>query len=165
MDGQNLGRMLAEHPVNNARRGTTALIGLLLGVPAAVLGVLMMIGEDARGGPGAVPAVVIGIGLGGVLIAGWQGWLYLTRTGEVFRLHVDGIEHAYSGSRRAVPWGDIVTVSREGKDTALARALGGDTVCRIKTGDGAALTITGLTADARALIDAVWQAAPETARG
>ncbi|MGH3432385.1 MAG: hypothetical protein ACRDQB_06055, partial [Thermocrispum sp.] len=71
---------------------------------------------------------------------------------------------AYSGSRRAVAWGDVVRISREGKDTALARALGGDTVCRIKTGDGRPLVITGLTADAPRLIDAMWQAVPETAR-
>jgi hypothetical protein len=159
---QQLGEVIRRYETNNGRRGRLAVIAVLTGISIGGLGVVMLIivDDSPQIAAGAIPSVIIGIGLGLLLVGIWLGWLFLTRSGEAFTVHEGGLVHAYAERSRAITWGEIAEVVDQGKDTVPARVLGGDVSCRIKLNNGGrALVITGHTRDAGHLVETVRQAA------
>lgn len=156
-----LGPVRGTYPTNNRRRGSVAAILLSVGVPLTALAVVFwVIIEDASGktpqtggDPLLFPTVVVGLGVGMLFMGAWAGIWYLTHRGEVFEVHDNGLRYSRAGRTKNIPWTDVDRVSiRDGKDTALARWVGGDVSCTIYLSGGGKLTITGLTEGARQLV-------------
>jgi hypothetical protein len=156
-----LGELTARSVTDNRRRGRIAMIIFLLGVVVTAIGVPMCVitYQNSVSTDDLVPSFVLGCGLGLLLMGGWMGRRYFAYSGEVFELYEGGIVHAYAGKRFPVSWAQIKKVASTGKDTALARAMGGDVSCRITTTEGRTILITGLTEGARDLAEAVTRAA------
>lgn len=158
--GNELGALVKRYESDNGRRGRNALALLLLGLVGIPLGVVLAIPayKSSIVGDDAVPSVVLGCGLGALLMGCWQGWLFLTRSGEAFELYVDGLVHAYRGERRVVRWEDVTDLTDNGKDTALGRAFGGNVGLRLKLAHGRPVLITGVVERAAHLAMAVREA-------
>jgi hypothetical protein len=157
-----LGELTARYVTDNRRRGRISVTTFLLGIVVTAVGVPMCViaYQNPVSTDDLVPSFVLGAGLGLLLMGGWLGRRYFVYSGEVFELYEGGIVHAYAGKRFPISWAQIKKVANTGKDTALARAIGGDVSCRITTTDGRAIVITGLTEGARDLADTVTRAAP-----
>jgi hypothetical protein len=157
-----LGELTARYVTDNRRRGRVAVTTFLLGVLVTAVGVPMCVVayENSASTDDFVPSVALGIGLGLLLMGGWVGRRYFAYSGEVFELYEGGFVHAYAGKTVPITWAQIKKVASTGKDTAFARAVGGDVSCRITTTDGRTILITGLTEGARDLTEAITRAAP-----
>ncbi|MGW0520851.1 hypothetical protein [Crossiella sp. NPDC003009] len=154
-----LGAARGTYPTNNRRRGWVAAILLLAGVPVTVLAVVFWVVVEDRSGkvrtagdPLLLPSVAVGLGLGMLLVGVWAGIWFLSRRGEVFELHDNGLRYSRADRSRIITWADVDrVVVNHGKNTALARWVGGDLNCAIHLSGGGKVSITGLTKDARQL--------------
>ncbi|PXY31408.1 hypothetical protein [Prauserella muralis] len=161
-----LGALAGRYETDNGRRGRHALVLLLLGLvvtPVSVILVLPAYGNSLVGDD-VLPSVLLGCGGGLLLMGAWQGVLFLTRAGEAFELYEHGLVQVYGGKRRVARWDDVTGITDNGKDTALARALGGNVNVQVKLAQGRGVVITGLTEDAEHLALAVRRAVEDGAR-
>jgi hypothetical protein len=155
-----LGAVRGTYRTDNRRRGWLSAILLLTGVPTTVLSVMFWVVVDERSGkvrtagdPLLLPTGLVGLSLGLLLTGVWIGIWFLTRRGEVFQLHENGLRYTRVNHSQVVTWADVDLVeSRPGKDTALARWAGGDFSGTIRLAGGGKITINGLTQDARELV-------------
>lgn len=166
---EQLGAFIERYETDNHRRGVRALAALVGGVLVTGLGMVMFVPLRAGGGEppaGAefVPAVVLGCGLGSVLMGVLQGLRFFKRTDETFLLYEDGLVHTWSGRTQVIRWDDIAKVVDSGKDSMIARAMGGDVNCVISLKPGGRVVITGFTEYADRLAGAVEAAAARQAR-
>lgn len=162
-EDEGLGALIERYETDNHRRRSTAIAAIVVGLLVACLGVLLALplwlgDREVTPGAQAVPALVIGAGLGGLLMGIVQGRRSLGRDGEVFALHENGLVHSYPGHTHAIRWEDVVKVTDSGRDTALARAFGSDVNCSIRVNDGTRVVITGFTDYADRLAEAVEEA-------
>ncbi|HEX6353059.1 hypothetical protein [Actinophytocola sp.] len=164
MSEAELGPVRGTYPTDNRRRGWIATILLLVGVPVTALAVVFWVAVEDMSGktpqtggdPLLLPSAVVGLGVGLLLMGVWTGIWYLTHRGEVFELRDNGVRYSRSGRAQSITWADIDRVSiRPGKDTALARWVGGDVNCTIHLAGGGKVTITGLTEGAGELVEHV----------
>ncbi|WP_158854873.1 hypothetical protein [Saccharothrix deserti] len=155
-----LGSVTATYRTDNRRRGWTSAILLLVGAVVTVPGVAFwaMVADRSgkvrtAGDPLLLPSLVVGLGLGSLLMGVGIGVWFLTHRGEVFQLHENGLRYSRANRSQSFTWADVDhVVVRPGKDTALARWAGGDINCAIRLIGGGKVTITGLTHDARQLV-------------
>ncbi|MDT0268277.1 hypothetical protein RM844_18500 [Streptomyces sp. DSM 44915] len=147
----------AEFVTDNRARLVTGWSALAVGAVALAVGlpVLLQQGEQRRAGfgPTLLPGLLLGLGLAGLLLGGVRLWQALSRHGESFALREDGLVHRVGGASRRVPWADIRLV-REARGRG-PKWLGYGTHLRVRTGSGADLLVTGYTADARRLAEAI----------
>ncbi len=156
-----LGALRGTHATNNRRRGWTAAILLPVGVLLVVCSVVFWVFVDdvsgkkpsTGGDPLVLPSVAVGLSLGVLLSGVWLGIWFLTRRGEVFELHDNGVRYSRVGRSQDITWADVDrVVIRNGKDNDLVRWAGGDISCTVHLAGGGKLLITGLTRDAAQLI-------------
>lgn len=121
---------------------------MLLGLGVLVTPVMGMLALKAYAssvtGVDVVPSVLLGCGIGLLLMGGWRGWLFLSRSGEAFELYEGGLVHSYRDTRRVVRWDDVTGLNDYSKDTALARVFGGDVSIRLKLRQGKPVHINGI---------------------
>lgn len=163
-----LGAVRGTYRTNNRRRGWTAAILLLACVPVTVVGVALLVAiyddydrqPPRTGNPFLLPGGLTGLGIGMLLVGTWLGILALTRRGEVFELHDNGLRYARVGRSQSITWADVDrVVIKSVKSHPVSRWASGDITCAIHLVGGGRLTITGLTRDAWRLIRHVETAA------
>lgn len=155
-----LGSLVERYETSNRRRATNAAIMMLIGLPLLVLGTFALL-ILMNGRPGAIMAVVgalLGSGLAlviyGIVFAVQAVW----RRDEGFTLYEGGFVHSWRDESAVVRWGDIGTVMDVGKNTALARLLGGDIKCLVVLVGGRKVVINAFTDDAVVLVGRIREA-------
>ncbi|RMI43434.1 hypothetical protein [Streptomyces triticirhizae] len=157
MAGQGRGGAPEEYRTNNTARVVVGWVALGLGAAAVAVGIPVLLGgtdQPREGfGPTLLPGVLLGVGLAALLLGGVRLWQALTRDEESFALRDDGLVHRVAGESRRVRWADVERVSEvrgRGPDW-----LGYGTHLRIRPRSGDELLVTGYTADARRLAEAI----------
>ncbi|BCJ29068.1 hypothetical protein [Actinocatenispora sera] len=164
-----LGAAVATHRTNNGRRGTIAVILLPVGAVVTGAAVLLWIvtaevaarSIPSGADPELVPAAVLGLGIGMLLLGVLFAVAYHTHRDESFTVYENGLANVRPGRTFAARWADIDRVTvRPGKDNALSRWAGGDYYCLVTLADGRKVAINGLTENARQLIQLIQAHAP-----
>ncbi|SFC16385.1 hypothetical protein [Streptomyces aidingensis] len=160
-----LGALVGRYETDNRRRGTVALIALLVGLAATAVTVPVVIETfDSAGAQGGTGSGRLAGLLGGVALLGLWGGIsrgsqYLRLHGEVFHLREGGLVHRRTGETRVIPWSQIRGVRDRGQSNFVSRPLGWDVHCTIRVRGGRRLLITGFTPGAERLVAAVDAAA------
>ncbi|KAB8164272.1 hypothetical protein FH609_013805 [Streptomyces sp. 3MP-14] len=167
MAGQGRGGAPEEYRTNNAARVVVGWVALGLGAAAVAVGIPVLLGgtdQPREGfGPTLLPGALLGLGLAALLLGGVRLWQALTRDEESFALREDGLVHRAAGESRRLRWADVDRVSDvrgRGPDW-----LGYGTHLRIRPRSGDDLLVTGYTADARRLADAIADGVREAGHG
>ena len=155
-----LGPLVERYETSNRRRAVKASILMAIGIPLLVLGTFAVL-IFMNGRPGAIMAVVgamLGSGLGLVIFGIVFAVQAARRRDEGFTLYEGGFVHAWRDQSVVVPWGDIGTVMDTGKNTALARLLGGDIRFLVVLIGGRKIVINGFTVGATVLAGRIREA-------
>ncbi|WP_410658865.1 hypothetical protein [Amycolatopsis sp. lyj-112] len=148
-----LGAYIERYETNNRRRALMAVVAVVLGLPIALIGVvLFVLGEQGRGGSAQmIPGVIIGCGLGLALLGISLAWQAARKRGEVFTLYEAGFVHTWGKVTTVVPWNAIATAVDHSKTNILAKTFGGDVGCLVRLADGRKVLINGYTEGAALL--------------
>lgn len=143
-------------------RGAAVMAGAGLLVLAVAVPFLIVVEDRAGktrqtgGDPLMLPIIVVMLGFGLLLIGSVVGVRVRRHRDEVFQLHEFGLTHSRGGAERRLLWADIASVSTKPRsENALSRWSGGDFCVVLESTSGPSLAITGLTTDARDLVQAV----------
>jgi hypothetical protein len=155
-----LGPLVERYETSNRRRAVNAAVLMVIGIPLLILGtiavLILMIGR-----PGAVmalPGAMLGSGLALVIFGIVFAVQAVRRRDEGFTLYERGFVHAWRDQSVVVPWSDIGTVVDTGKNTALARLLGGDIRFLVVLLGGRKIVINGFTVGATVLAGRIREA-------
>ncbi|MFF2521464.1 hypothetical protein [Streptomyces liangshanensis] len=156
-----LGILVREHVTDNARRRSTGLSALIVGVLFTAIGIPVVIayadGTNSSGPP-FLPGVLLGIGLAG-LGFGVLGLVRAARSrGEAFLVHERGLVRRRSGRETVIRWTDIASVTETGKDSGPARYMGNDVQCRLRLKSGGSMRFSGYVTSAGQLAATVARA-------
>ena len=165
--GRGRGGAPEEYRTDNGALAVVGWVVLGAGAVAVAVGLPVLLGGTGqpRGafGPTLLPGLLLGLGLAGLSLGGARLWRALTRHEESFALRDDGLLHRVGGEIRRVRWGDVVRVSDvRGRGPGW---LGLDTHLRIRLASGGGLLVTGYTADARRLAEAIADGVRRDGRG
>ncbi|MDT7784719.1 MAG: hypothetical protein QOF58_3138 [Pseudonocardiales bacterium] len=142
-----LGSLVERYETSNRRRAVKAALMMVIGLPLLGLGTfsLLIFMNDRAGANMAVSGAILGSGLGLVIFAIVFAVQAVWRRDEGFALYEGGFVHSWRDKSVVVRWGDIGTVMDIGKNTALARLLGGNIGCLVVLVGGGKIVINGFT--------------------
>lgn len=156
-----LGDIVSRHKVDNSRRATIAVTGLVVGVVFSAIAVPLVIAmlNDGGEGPrrGVFPGLVAGVAFVALWLAVANGIGYFLRQDEVFELRERGLVRRRATREVAVPWERIRAMRDDSR--SYGHWFGWNVHVRIRVHGGPRLLITGLVRNADELVIAVQRAA------
>jgi hypothetical protein len=145
-----LGPVETRHPVDQGRRLTIVLAGVVVGMAFLLCYAALPDPANSRHptpGAGRVYGAILGVGLAAFVVAAW----YLARAlrggrGEYYEVRAHGLVHGNARRAAAWRWSDIAGV----REIHLAkswwrRLLGADYLCRVRLRSGRRFSVNGLT--------------------
>ncbi|MET9629689.1 hypothetical protein ABZX92_19725 [Lentzea sp. NPDC006480] len=155
-----LGALVERYETSNRRRAVKAAIMMVIGVPLLAFGAftLVIFMDGPAGSNMAIAGGILGLGLGLMIFAIVFAVQAVWRRGEGFTLYEGGFVHSWRDNVVVVPWGDIGTVVDTGRNTAIARLLGGDFGCLVVLTSGRKIVINAFTDNAAVLVGHIREA-------
>lgn len=156
-----LGAYVERFETNNRRRALRAAAAMVVGIPVATVGLVLVIITDQSGNLSGmmVSGVIVGSGLGLALLGVTLACQTFTRRGETFILYEAGFVHSKAKTSVEVPWTAIEAVVDNTKQNILAKAFCGDVGCVVKLTGGRKLGVNGFTDGAALLTQRIFEAA------
>ncbi|GAA2099615.1 hypothetical protein GCM10009801_71420 [Streptomyces albiaxialis] len=145
VDGEWLGEVVSEHPVEARRALTGGVCSLAFALLCGGTGLALAPGRLGGTGADRIPLVLLGLGLIGLTQAAWVLREYARQRGTLFRVHRGGLAHRRNGVERTYPWRDMTVVRHRLAGGFTARAMGRDVRCLIRLPDGGTVRLAGFT--------------------